>query len=646
MIKIRKAKIAALAVGMTLALGGAASTASAQTVAELQAMINQLMSQLAALQGGSSSSMTFTQNLTLGSTGSEVSALQQVLVSGGYLVMPAGASYGYFGPLTQAAVAKWQAANGVSPAAGYWGPVSRARYAALAGPSVPGPSTPGAGISTPGVEGTLSATLASVPAAGQTVREGDDKEGVLGVELEAKLSDVRIERIKVKLDATTGGNVDRDLYRDVADMIYVMDGSNVVGSSALNSSTVVEETSGNYYVTIAGLNLVIPRDAEKTVVIAIDAMSNFDSGFTGDTWTLTVPTEGIRAVDGAGINLYAPSSGTLARTFTTQPSESESASLAISLSASSPDAREIVASSGPDEDEADGVEMLRFDARSEDDTVTITDLVVTLTKTGTGLATTSTLYLYDGSTVAGSASVDANAQTATFDDIDVDVPENSTKTLSVRADIDDANSAAAVFTAAVTSGANVTAENSDGDNVAETGSATSESVTARNVGVEWTLVSKSISKSVSPEQSNISTSSAEATFVVRARAVGGDIMFGDNASTTYPFVTNSLLTQSFDIYAGGALTALVAASSTAITVPSSGVITSGLTNSFTLQENNSADISVAFTLYGRTTAGGLISSNSYAVGLERLNWVSSAGQQSSTFMNAETSWRTSTVTLP
>jgi peptidoglycan hydrolase-like protein with peptidoglycan-binding domain len=106
MIKTRKAKIAALAVGMTLALGGAASTASAQTVAELQAMINQLMAQLAALQGGSSSSMTFTQNLTLGSTGSEVSALQQVLVSGGYLVMPAGVSMGYFGPLTQAAVAK------------------------------------------------------------------------------------------------------------------------------------------------------------------------------------------------------------------------------------------------------------------------------------------------------------------------------------------------------------------------------------------------------------------------------------------------------------------------------------------------------------------------------------------------------------
>ena len=647
MITIRKAKIAALAVGMTLALGGAASTASAQTAAELQAMINQLMSQLAALQGGSSSSsMTFTQNLTLGSTGSEVVALQQTLVAGGHLVMPAGVAMGYFGPLTQAAVAKWQAANGVSPAAGYWGPISRARYAALAGPSMPGPSTPGVGITTPGVEGTLTAQLASVPAAGQTVREGDDKQAVLGVELEAKLSDIRIERIKVKLDSTQ--NNDRDLYRDIADMIYVMDGSNVVGSSALNSSTVVEETSGNYYVTIAGLNLVIPRDVEKDIVLAIDAMSNFDSDFTGDDWTLTIPTDGIRGVDGAGINLYAPSSGSLARTFESQPSSIEDASLAISLSASSPDAREVVASNGPDEDELDAAELLRFDARAEDDAVTITDLVVTLTKSGAGTATTSTLYLYDGSSVVGSASVDANAQTATFDDIDVDISEDSTKTLSVRADIDDADSAAAVFTAAVTSGANVTAENSDGDDVTETGSATSESVTARNVGVEWTLVSKSITKGSTPESNGSSTTTAESNFVVRARAAGGDIMFGDAASTTYPFVTNSVLGgPSFDIYAGGALASLVVASSTGITVPSSGVITSGLTNSFTLQENNSADIAVSFVFQGRVTpTGTLITSNSYAVGLERLNWVSASGQQTSTFMNAETSWRTNTVAMP
>ncbi|PIQ66669.1 MAG: hypothetical protein COV96_00270 [Candidatus Zambryskibacteria bacterium CG11_big_fil_rev_8_21_14_0_20_42_18] len=75
-----------------------------------------------------STAASFTQNLTLGSRGTEVTALQQYLVAQGRLVIPAGVAFGYFGPLTKAALASWQAANGVLPAVGYWGPISRARY--------------------------------------------------------------------------------------------------------------------------------------------------------------------------------------------------------------------------------------------------------------------------------------------------------------------------------------------------------------------------------------------------------------------------------------------------------------------------------------------------------------------------------------
>ena len=39
--------------------------------------------------------------------------------------MPAGVSKGYFGSLTRTAVAIWQAANGITPAVGYFGPISR-----------------------------------------------------------------------------------------------------------------------------------------------------------------------------------------------------------------------------------------------------------------------------------------------------------------------------------------------------------------------------------------------------------------------------------------------------------------------------------------------------------------------------------------
>src|SRR3990167_1093619 len=99
MTKIRIAKMAGVAIGATLAFGTLVPMAGAQTIAELQAQINALMAQLAALQGGSVSvGTTFTMNLTIGSTGPEVVALQQIMVAQGRLVMPVGVAYGYFGP--------------------------------------------------------------------------------------------------------------------------------------------------------------------------------------------------------------------------------------------------------------------------------------------------------------------------------------------------------------------------------------------------------------------------------------------------------------------------------------------------------------------------------------------------------------------
>jgi peptidoglycan hydrolase-like protein with peptidoglycan-binding domain len=67
------------------------------------------------------------RNLTIGSEGQDVSDLQGLLGEQGYLTMPLGVPFGYFGPITQAALARYQAANGISPSAGYYGPITRAK---------------------------------------------------------------------------------------------------------------------------------------------------------------------------------------------------------------------------------------------------------------------------------------------------------------------------------------------------------------------------------------------------------------------------------------------------------------------------------------------------------------------------------------
>lgn len=76
----------------------------------------------------------FYRDLTVGSTGPDVTALQQFLVARGYLIMPAGTSYGYFGELTRKGLANFQAASGITPAAGYFGARTRAF---ITGGSVP-----------------------------------------------------------------------------------------------------------------------------------------------------------------------------------------------------------------------------------------------------------------------------------------------------------------------------------------------------------------------------------------------------------------------------------------------------------------------------------------------------------------------------
>lgn len=643
------AKITGLAVGATVAFGAFVPMAGAVTVAELQAQINALMAQLSSLQGTTASTGTaITSDLTIGSTGAQVTALQQSLVAGGHLVMPAGAAYGYFGSLTKSAVMKWQAANGVS-ATGYFGPLSRAKYNASAPASTTTTTTTTTTISTPGVEGTVTVSLNPTPAAAK-VYEGDKGVSVLGIKLEAKTSDIKIERVKLQLDENSDSTSnDTDFYRKIAGKISLKDGSTTLASSDLNIDTVVKDGS-NYYITLSGFSFVVPKDTTKVLTVAVDAMSQWDSAFDGDSWTVTVPVEGVRGTDGVGVNQYGPATA-FARDFTSQGELAESATLTASTNINTPQDQDVVAAQGSDENEYDNLEVLKVDFKAEKDAVTLTDLVVDITRGGnTSTATATTAYLYDGSTLVGSATVAGTSATvmgATFSDIDVEIAKDSTKTLSVKLDIDSAGTAATTFVADIDT-ADITAENSAGTGITESGSATGETLTVRKIGVEFTLVSKSISKSATAASNNTSTSTAEATFVIRAKAVGGDIIFGDAASTTVPFVSNAGGSHddgaSFIVYRGGAAVATGGASSTSITVPSG--VTSVASESFTLQEGNTVEIPVSFLIEGRTTAAALVTTGSYAIGIAQLNWVSSAGIQESNFMSGNSAWRTSTVSLP
>ncbi|MEN9921278.1 MAG: hypothetical protein RLZZ517_256 [Candidatus Parcubacteria bacterium] len=64
-------------------------------------------------------------NMTIGSRGPNVVMLQQLLSEIGYLNVPAGIPLGYYGSMTQNAVARYQADLNVYPTAGYYGPITK-----------------------------------------------------------------------------------------------------------------------------------------------------------------------------------------------------------------------------------------------------------------------------------------------------------------------------------------------------------------------------------------------------------------------------------------------------------------------------------------------------------------------------------------
>ena len=664
-----KSKLFASAVAFTMVLSLAAIPAAAQTTAELTAQINSLLAMIAQLQAqiaGSTTaaSVTFTSDLTVGSTGAEVTALQQFLVSKGNLVMPAGVAYGYFGALTQAALAKYQAAVGITPAVGYFGPITRAKVNALGGTTTTTTagctagalysSTTGAlctttttgatGITTVGSEGTIAAVESSSGTV-STVYEGDTQVAILGIKVTSSGSDMAVQRMKFDLDENVTAS-DTKFYNKIYKKLYVTEGGNVLASIDLNSSTVIKDGS-DYFVTIAGFNSVVPKGSSKTYLIKADVYDAIDSSdYNTETYTIAVAASGIRAVDGAGIDQYSGTTA-IAATLTIASTLSESATLTVSLNSSTPKKNDVVCTSGSSENECDKLSVLVFDLKAEKDAVTITDMNIAIAKAGIGEATASTtVYLYDGSTELANATV-GTLNTAVFSDFDYTIAKDVTKTLTVKADIRNASGVISNFTASASS-TGITDENSKGDSVADSGTATGNRIGVLNIGPEFTLVSKSITTNGVPQDNAasiaISTSTLTATFNIKVKAVGGALEFGTTQATSSPFVSSST---AFTIYRDGSSVASISsyATSTSITFPST-CTTSGYTNGCQLAEGSEVTVPVSFQIMGRSAID-VQTAGLYSMGIARLNWTYvTNGVANTTFMSGETDWRTSDVSFP
>ncbi|OHA15111.1 MAG: hypothetical protein A3G52_04330 [Candidatus Taylorbacteria bacterium RIFCSPLOWO2_12_FULL_43_20] len=323
-----------LGISMTLSLvGSVASSADAQ------------------MAGGA----TFTRDLTIGSTGDDVVALQSILVAGGYLTIPAGVAPGYFGGLTRAALAKWQAAMNISPAVGYFGPISRAAIGGTpAAPiaTVPGcpagalfnyltgapctaaPAAPVAGCPAGAIYNYLTGGLCSAtgtespspsPSTGleggagsvdsytlvsglnnEKVGEGSNDVSVAGIDVEVdEGSDIMITAVKLTFNEGTAGS-DFDKYAD--DVSIWVNGTEYarVDGDKFNSD--------NNWISTLSLDsgAIIKAGTTEDIVVKVSGISNLDSNDAADTWTVDFSSVRFQDAQGATIS---EDPGTATRTF-------------------------------------------------------------------------------------------------------------------------------------------------------------------------------------------------------------------------------------------------------------------------------------------------------------------------------------------
>ena len=524
----------------------ASTPASGQTIEELQAMIATLQQQIAALSGGTTSpttttSYTFTADLTLGSTGADVTALQTFLEARGHLTMPVGVSKGYFGQLTRAALAQYQMSKGITPAVGYFGPITRAAVNQDSTSAVtPGtPTTPGTGLQ--GGAGDIVVTSTSVDTESE-VAEGD-LEKVLAFRIEAEDSDVRITNLRVTVENTDAPTSNRrpDRYLD---SIEVWMGNTRVGTIDPRDMT----RDGNEYSRNVALNNAVIREGianRETFYVAFRALNNIDS-LDMQTASFDVTVDNIRFVDGSGAMFIATDVETATGITFTDPATAGDVRMRISLGSNNPGERTIEVN---EFSSTNNIDLLEFRLRAESRDMVLEQLQVALESSEDLSDVLSDVELRRGNTRIADVSSFANAgtQTITFDLYDDHViEEGDTETLRVVARVKqkDGNFADGTTLKAslVNTASGFILEDKQGNAITNfTGSANGFEQKLFVNGAEIDYVSSSISNQVQ------GTSTRDFTLVFDVTALGEDLVvdrtdFATVAGTQFSIIGGGVVT--------------------------------------------------------------------------------------------------------
>jgi peptidoglycan hydrolase-like protein with peptidoglycan-binding domain len=286
--------------------------AEAATIQELQAQIQALMEKLQALNGTNASSVCtqFTTDLTVGRTGTDVTRLQQFLINRSHII-PAGAT-GYFGEQTRKALVEFQSQHSISPAVGYFGPMTRSKVNALCTATTPTNPGNGTGTTTPptgglALDGEASFEKFDVTDGDTTSLEENQKNiTVMEVKFDVEDGDARVNRIDIGFTPDVGNDEKRP-WR-VFTEIGVYDGSKLlkkIDATNRNNWRENNPTSGSYMLRLSSIDWVVKEGETAEFVVKVSTARNIDGTNNGEVWNVFVPTDGIRALDASRTTVMA-----------------------------------------------------------------------------------------------------------------------------------------------------------------------------------------------------------------------------------------------------------------------------------------------------------------------------------------------------
>ncbi len=564
---------------------------------------------------------TFSTNLTVGSRGADVVALQSFLEAKGLLTIPAGTAKGYFGGMTKKALAAYQSMKGITPAAGYFGPITRAAVmaegAVTGGTTTTTPGCPagalynsvtGAACSTGstttmnniGVEGSLDIRLASNPADNSNIRTQTDVP-VYGLEFRSRLADVAVQTLDLQVSSvaqTSPTSVENPAT--LINTIKVWDGTTVLATVPVSLTSFTKDQNQVYYARISGLNFVVPKDATKTLTVSVSTNSiDTDRVLTIDGYN----TSSVRAVSGNGVNSFYSIDGSgYTRTHTFK--KPGSSSLTLSNPASTLRSQNYRVNGN---DVVSGVVLGSFNLKSETGASTL--LTVNASTTASGTLPT-TLYLYNGSTLVKSKTVPSNGSVS-FDNLDSTagsiVPQSDVPTtFTIKADFP-ANTANATF--ASTTIQSVVYQTPAGNSATAAGSAVTNANQYVYTKAAVIKLASAPTIGVSNQSvSSVGTTTMTATFPLTIQALGGNVTKPAITDFTVVFSNGTSYTAT-STAAGSAVSVVVipdndiadgstANVTVAASINGSGALTSGLFNAALTQVKWNAGNGVITQTYG------------------------------------------------